>query len=162
MLLSVVFASISVASVGYVRADEPQPEPPRVLIIMARGVAVDVNACRMMPAGQIIVSVVLEPVHYNLTFVPLIVVGGVIKIGPAAFNITEGGGVIIVQRRTIILLCNGTTPEGEAFTYRLFGRFIRTPHGFMLIRFVGMLSVNDNLRYVLFLLGAPKVRVLER
>jgi hypothetical protein len=162
LLLSLVAASLAVTSVGRVRADDPAPQPPTVLIIMARGVAVDVNASRMLPAGQIIVSVVLNPVHKNLTFIPLVVVGGVIKIGPTAFNITAGRGVIIVQRRALQLFCNGTTPNGDAFTYRLFGRFIWTQQSFTLIRFVGMLHVNDNLRYIVFLLGTPKLRPLER
>ena len=161
LLLSTVLASLAVTRVGPVGADEPAPPPPR-LLIWGRGVAVDVTASHMLPARQLIVSVRLAPIHHNLTFIPLIVVGGVLTIGPAAFNITAGRGVIIVERRVIHLRCNGTTPDGEAFTYRLYGRFRRTPQGLLLIRFAGLLHVNACLRYVVFLFSTPKLRCLER
>ena len=149
--LSLVSASI----IGYVIAEE---EPrPLLVIIKARGIAVDVDTQEIMLAGQITICVALEPKTNNLTLIPLFVLGGVVRIGPFDYNITAGRGVMIVQRHVLKLFCNGTTPEGEDFTYRLFGRFIRTPDGLRLIRFIGMFETEDTLRYVLFFLGKPRL-----
>lgn len=149
-------ALISASTVGYVKAEEGEV-PKALLVIVARGIAVHIDTERILPARQILVCAVFEPIADNVTLIPLLVVKGVVRIGPLNYNITSGRGAIVVQRHVLMLFCNGTTPEGEDITYRLFGIFSRTPEGLRLIRAVGMLKIGDSLQFVLFFLGRPKM-----
>lgn len=149
-------ALISTPMVRYATGEEDEARPP-LLLLRAGGMAVDVNTEEIIHVVQFIVCAVLEPKTDNFTFISLFVVKGVVRIGPFDCNITEGRGVIVIQRHVLMLFCNGTTPEGEDFTYKLFGRITRTPKGLRPIMLIGMLNTNDGLRYVLLLLGKPRL-----
>ena len=156
MIALVGLTLVSTPIVGCATGEEEKPRPP-LLLLRAGGISIDVDTEEIMRAGQILVCSVLEPKNNNSTLIPLFVVKGVVRIGPLNYNITEGRGVIAIQRHALTLFCNGTTPEGEDFTYRLLGRFTRTPEGLRPIMFIGMLKIEDSLQYVLFFLGRPRL-----
>ncbi len=150
---------------GYVGATE---EPLGILAISrTHGFAVarvGENESVRMPVHMVLRGVLFRPVKTeNITIGRFAIKDGILAINETKYNITKGMGVLILERHDLMLTVNGTSPSGENFRMRLWGKWFNTPNGTILIRNMTGPLIFESESKLLFLGGAvlPKPPLLQ-
>ncbi len=142
-IVSLPFAS---ASVPATTTEETQLGQTRMLL--AKGIAVD-EASSQIVITQAGFALSLQATEINATVIKFDVVDGIVRINGTDYAITEGNGAVIREKHVFLLQAEGTSPDGEAVTLKLAGRFFWMWGRVHVARIFGSLQTENSKTHLL-------------
>ena len=140
-------ALVLVASFPCVYASEPseaatETQASQTRWLIAKGVAVD------RAPGQVVFTragfaLELEATEVNETIIKFNVVGGAVRINGTDYVMTEGNGAVIRDKHGFLLQATGTSPDGQAVTLKLAGRYFWMRVHLYVARILGSLQTEN-------------------
>lgn len=160
LLVGLTFLSMSLF--GHTNATEEAPGLP--VVIRAKGFALALIEEEIvpMPAHLVLRGLLFKPIKVgNFTIAPLAIKDGILVINEIRYNITGGKGALVLEKHDIILVANGTGPNGEKFVLRLFGNWVKLPdETIFLMKMRGAVKFEDDSKLLLLLRAIASPRQL--
>jgi len=100
-------------------------------------------------------TLMLQPTS-NGTVKKFDVTGGTITANGVLYTINSGNGGVLTGRRLILLQAQGTSPDGQAVTLKLAGRYFWMG-GHLYVARIGAKLQTDNANYTLLMRAAIRV-----
>jgi hypothetical protein len=127
----------------------------RTRMLNTKGVAVKKDDGQLVtaPAGF---ALVLEAGEVNETIIKFNVVSGIVKINGTEYQISEGHGGVLRDKRVFLLEAQGTSPDGQMATLKLAGRYFWMWGRLYVARVLGSLQ-GESVRTLLVLRSVIRV-----
>lgn len=126
------------------------------VIAYAKGIAIQKidNETVKMPAN---LTLVAEPIERGEKLILFKIVGGKVDVNGAVYTISEGEGMVIKARRTVMLRCQGTGPEGAEVLLRLRAEYFWMGGHLYVARVTGVLKIGEDTRILLLMRGYTRM-----
>ena len=138
LVFLVLFSFAALPSIAYAADVETQ----RTRILRARGLAFEreEDGTANSPANM---TLVLEPGTVARRVITFNVVSGKIEVDGIEYTVSEGKGFVAYHNRTIAMRFGATSPEGDAVTVKMAGRYFWMWGRLHVARLVGVLETDD-------------------
>jgi hypothetical protein len=136
-------------------ATTAEKQSNRTRMLNAKGVAVKKDDGQLVtaPAGF---ALALETTKVNETIIKFNVVSGSVEINGTEYQISEGHGAVLRDKRVFLLEAQGTSPDGQSATLKLAGRYFWMWGRLYVARVLGSLQA-ESVRTLLVLRSVIRV-----
>jgi len=156
-LLLVGLTLMFVPLIGSTKEIEEDPGIP--VIIRGHGFAItrivlfEEDELILMPAHLVLRGLLFKPIKIgNFSIAPLAIRSGFLEINETRYNMTWGKGALVLEKHDIVLVANGTGPNGENISLRLVGKWFKLPdETIFLVRMTGVVKFEEDGKLLLTL-----------
>lgn len=122
----------------------------------AKGIAIQKvnNETVRMPAN---LTLTAEPVERREKLILFKIVSGKVDINGTVYTISEGEGVLIKARHTVVLRCQGTSPDGTEVLLKLRAEYFWMGGHLYVARVKGILKIGEDTRMLLLMRGFARI-----
>ena len=141
MALAAVFVAVIIVlpNIVFATSSTTAEESTVQVIAYAKGIAVQRtnNETEKMPAN---LTLTTEPIEQREKLIIFKVVSGEVNINGTVYTLSKGKGIIIKPQHTVVLRCNGTSPDGTEVMLSLHARYFWMGGHLYVARVRGMLN----------------------
>lgn len=145
----VTWMLVAVPMVGYAEENEIRHQQAKDLVALrAKGIATEEieEERTRMPAG---IGLLIKLGMRNESRVPFRVLKGRVKVGKGIYNVTGGGGVILLRRHVALMRFEALNADGESVWFKFAVRYVRVAESLYRVRMAGALEAEGNTIFLL-------------